>query len=435
MSQAATLETKLRWYLTVALILVLSLCTLLAWQWQLDNLQTFTLFLFSALVTIYFQVKVYALVNNILDATSLQIEAMGNEEFNSWHFAGFKGKRIDRLRADFSKLSEKIAHKQQEYVQNENVLFDFVESLSLPVIILDHNDYVFSANTAMKRFSAGKTLHSLPVSKLGLVFQNNTWQQLDTNPLQQRVDVSHRAFYRNKHRYQLLVMLPIEARLRDNEKQVWQRLMRVINHEIRNSLTPISSMAQSLIEVKQASMANANKSKTIEPEQELKILDVIEKRAAHLLAFIEDYSVFSKIEPAKKVRADSTDIIQRMRALFPEVTIEIHQQLQLYVDVAQLEQALINLIKNAIEACQQTPKIHMQWTQNNQQLQITIQDNGTGIANPENLFVPFYSTKAQGTGVGLVLSRELIRNQGGDLTLNNRADCQGAIVCITLPVK
>jgi signal transduction histidine kinase len=123
-----------------------------------------------------------------------------------------------------------------------------------------------------------------------------------------------------------------------------------------------------------------------------------------------------------------------VQVLFPEVVIEAHKELSLMVDLGQLEQALINLIKNALEASAKNTTVKVLWQERSRELEIAIIDSGTGITNPDNLFVPFYSTKESGSGIGLLLSRDLIRNQGGELSLKNRIDDVGAIAKITLPI-
>jgi nitrogen fixation/metabolism regulation signal transduction histidine kinase len=206
-------------------------------------------------------------------------------------------------------------------------------------------------------------------------------------------------------------------------------------------------MTQSLQEMK------LNGPLTVEQEKlEKNILQVIEKRSLQLLDFVENYSAFSKLAPAKITSVYPQNIAQRMQAIFPALSINLNDSaLPFLADAGQLEQALINLIKNAFEACaanKANPEVQMQWQQNIEhnhqknfqqdfqqgkpQTVINIIDSGQGIANSDNLFVPFYSTKPQGSGIGLIISREFIRNQDGELTLKNRQDAQGAVARISL---
>jgi nitrogen fixation/metabolism regulation signal transduction histidine kinase len=302
---------------------------------------------------------------------------------------------------------------------------------------LDHHQQIYSANNAIELLLNIPTNNLLGkhAQTLGLVFEDNKWQQSSDSQLVKRFEVTHHILKRSGRNYQLLVLFSIEQQLRANEKQVWQRLIRVLNHEVRNSLTPIYSMTQSLQEMKLTG--------PLTPEQEVlekNILHVIEKRSLQLLEFVENYSAFSKLAPAKMATVYPKDIAQRMQAIFPELSIHINEcEFPFLADAGQLEQALINLIKNAFEACEgneASPEVQMHWQQNRQKNQqqtlINILDSGQGIANDDNLFVPFYSTKTQGSGIGLIISREFIRNQEGELTLKNRQDGQGAIASVSL---
>ncbi len=374
--------------------------------------------------------RCYSYTTDVLERIGLQLDSLGNDEFNSWHLAGYTGGRINALKKDFAKLGSKLAGKRNEYLHNESFVFDLIKELELPILVLDHHDQLYTANAS---FSA---LNQTPVNSLlgkhanafGLSKSCHQWQQDESGALKQRFEVNTHVIKRNGRNYQLLVLFSIEQQLRDNEKQVWQRLIRVLNHEVRNSLTPIYSMSQSLQEMKLMGPLN-NEQQVVEKN----ILQVIENRSLQLLEFVENYSAFSKLPPASKQITTSDDINNRIDALFPQITIAQQENYKVMVDLGQLEQALINLIKNAVEASKADMPVAMNWQETQQTINIVIIDAGTGIMNPDNLFVPFYSTKPDGSGIGLILSRDLIRNQGGELTLCNRTDAQGVVATITLP--
>jgi signal transduction histidine kinase len=233
--------------------------------------------------------------------------------------------------------------------------------------------------------------------------------------------VAHPLQRGNRH-YRLLVFVSIEQSLRHNEKEAWQKLVRVLNHEVRNSLTPIYSMAQSLQELPKNSQSDLQTT----------MLNVIEKRAEHLLEFVASYSKLSQIPSAKFASVCTNEIAKRCEALFPNVDIINEHNGNIECDIEQLEQALLNLVKNANEAnsAAHTSGVTIRISKTNQ-WQIAIEDNGIGVDLNDNLFVPFYSTKPEGSGIGLVLSRELIRNQSGELILTNKPHEQGAIATIT----
>lgn len=431
MSAKYSLETRLVLLFSVSVLLPLLPCIYIIWTQGYDFLESLTIILAFLIPSIWLFYRCYAYVTDVLERIGLQLDSLGNDEFNSWHLAGYTGGRINALKNDFAKLGSKLAGKRNEYLHNESFVFDLIKELELPILVLDHHDQVYTASRCFSELSQSSLNNLLgkKSSHFGLRLVNQQWQQVDSAPLNNRFEINAHVIKRNGRNYQLLVLFSIEQQLRDNEKQVWQRLIRVLNHEVRNSLTPIYSMSQSLQEMKLAGPLTAEQ-KVVE----VNLLQVIEKRALQLLEFVENYSAFSKLPPAHKVQLTSSVINQRVQVLFPEVVIEAHKELSLMVDLGQLEQALINLIKNALEASAENTVVKLLWQERSRELEIVIIDSGTGITNPDNLFVPFYSTKESGSGIGLLLSRDLIRNQGGELSLKNRIDDVGAIAKVTLPI-
>jgi len=432
MHRKLSLETKLIILFALSALLLLIPCLYIIFDLQLDLLEGSTLLLFFLLPGYLLFSRSYKYITDVLERVGLQLDSIGNEEFNSWHLAGFHGGRIEALRRDFSRLSNKLIAKRFEYMHNESFLFEFIKDLELPILVLDHHQQIYSSNNTFNSLLKTSTsdLVGKKVSLLGIELIDNSWQQQEQSPLLKRYQIAQHILKRSGRNYQLLVLFSIEQQLRENEKQVWQRLIRVLNHEVRNSLTPIYSMTQSLQEMKLAG--------ALPPEQqqiEKNILNVIEKRSLQLLDFVENYSAFNKLSPAKITMVTSSSLNLRLQALFPPLAIIQQNNIQFGADIGQLEQALINIIKNAIEANNANAAnepVTMTWQQNQHNTYIQITDSGFGIANPDNLFVPFYSTKEKGTGIGLILSREFVRNQGGELTLKNRKESQGAIAEITL---
>jgi len=430
----SSLEQKLVYLFSLLALLPLIPCAYIISSLQLELLSSSTLIIAMTIPSFWAANRCFYYVTDTLERIGLQLDALGNEEFNSWHLAEFNSGRVTNLKRDFEKLSTKLQDKRFEYMHNESFLSEFIKELNLPILVLDHHQQIYSANHAIETLIGSPAINWLgkKASMLGLVFEKNQWQQTDDSQLSQRFEVTHHLLKRSGRNYQLLVLFSIEQQLRANEKQVWQRLIRVLNHEVRNSLTPIYSMTQSLQEMKISGPLTAE-----QEALEKNILQVIEKRSLQLLEFVENYSAFSKLAPAKMSAVSPQEISLRMQAIFPTLSVSLDSNLKPFsADAGQLEQALINLIKNAFEANDQKPEVEMQYLQTLQQSKlhtiINIVDNGQGIANNENLFVPFYSTKAQGSGIGLIISREFIRNQGGDLTLKNRIDAQGAIAQISL---
>lgn len=321
-------------------------------------------------------------------------------------------------------------------MHNESFLFEFIQELNLPILVLDHHQQVYLTNAYFYQLvdNGDTILVGKHADSLGLKFNDTHWVQQTNSLFNQRFEISHHTFKRATRSYQLLVFFSIEEQLRENEKLVWQRLIRVLNHEVRNSLTPIYSMSQSLQEMKMSTPFNKEQIET-----EKNILHVIEKRAEHLLTFVSSYSALSKLSTANKTSLNTETINNSLSALFPSLIVTNSDIFDFFADQGQLEQALINLIKNAFEAndavqpIKENRTVAIHWSKIKAEIQIKIIDSGTGILNPDNLFVPFYTTKKQGTGIGLILARELIRNQGGEITLKNKLDKTGVEVTILLP--
>lgn len=427
MARTHSLEQRLMRYAALILFIVLMLCILLVITWGLDWFASISIMLPVVAVSLFAVVKSYKLTLDVIERFGTQLDALANNESNSWHLAQYQSGRVANLKNDFTKLSDKIAQSKRHYMQTEEFVFEFASMLDLPIVILDPHGQVYFTNKAFLNTLTAPNVEGLSSADLGLIYNNGSWQIEKDSCFKRRFIVSAQTFWRSGRNYELLTLFSIEQQLRANEQDIWQRLIRVLNHEVRNSLTPIYSMSQSLQTMKQQGQITAD------PDLAQDMLQVIEKRAQHLLDFVNSYSTFSKLPTPNKQQINNEQVNLRLQAIFPELVIHLSQPVNFTADLGQLEQALINLIKNAFEAGGNTPPT-LNWQQQNDNVVIELTDSGTGIANPDNLFVPFYSTKAQGAGIGLVISRELICNQGGQLQLLANPEGQGTQVIISLPI-
>ncbi|MFY8326884.1 sensor histidine kinase [Pseudoalteromonas sp. ZZD1] len=425
MARTHSLEQRLMRYAALVMFIVLMLCILLVITWGLDWFASISIILPIVAVSLFAVVKSYKLTLDVIERFGTQLDALANNESNSWHLAQYQSGRVANLKNDFTKLSDKIAQSKRHYMQTEEFVFEFASMLDLPIVILDPHGQVYFTNKAFLNTLTTSNVEGLSSADLGLVYNDGRWQIEKESRFKRRFIVSAQTFWRTGRNYELLTLFSIEQQLRANEQDIWQRLIRVLNHEVRNSLTPIYSMSQSLQTMKQQGQI------TPSPDLAQDMLQVIEKRAQHLLDFVNSYSAFAKLPRPNKQQINSEQVNLRLQAIFPELVIHSSQPVNFTADLGQLEQALINLIKNAFEAGGNTPPT-LNWQQENDGVVIELTDSGTGIANPDNLFVPFYSTKTQGAGIGLVISRELIRNQGGELSVNARANKSGTQVFVSL---
>ncbi len=215
-----------------------------------------------------------------------------------------------------------------------------------------------------------------------------------------------------------------------NEIESWQKLIRVLNHEIMNSITPILSLSETLSE------REANEKNYPVMQQ---AMQTIHRRSKGLLEFVENYRKLTRIPSPVLKQVYVNDLFENLRQLFPEDYIDIkkpEKNFTILIDKAQIEQVLINLIKNAAEACQkqENPKIEVVISQPNKSgTIIEVSDNGCGIMPNaiDEVFVPFYTTKPQGSGIGLSICRQIINRHGGKISVESQEGV-GTIFKVTL---
>jgi two-component system, NtrC family, nitrogen regulation sensor histidine kinase NtrY len=233
--------------------------------------------------------------------------------------------------------------------------------------------------------------------------------------------------------HQLLVMADLSQALREEERQAWQRLLRVLGHELNNSLAPIKSISGSLVE-----LFNREPLADDWLDDARHGLGVITSRADALSRFMEAYSRLARLPPPKLQPTDIAPLVRRVASLETRLTVILvpGPEVSVMADPDQLEQLLINLQKNAVDAAIQTHgDVHIGWHLAGGALEIWIDDEGPGLSNTANLFVPFFTTKPGGSGIGLVLSRQIAEAHGGTLTLNNRPGGAGCIARFILPIQ
>lgn len=239
-------------------------------------------------------------------------------------------------------------------------------------------------------------------------------------------------FRQGGHPHTLLVLSDLTRPLREEERQAWQRLVRVLSHEINNTLAPIHSLADSLQNLIR---------KTPRPsdmEEDLgKGLDIIAGRSEALQRFLQAYARLAKLPPPVLRPVDLGALAARACGLETRARVRLEggPPLSLEADGDQLEQLLINLLKNAAEACGPSGgAVTLGWKTERGRLELVVEDEGPGLPPSANLFVPFFTTKPGGSGIGLLLCRQIAEAHGGSLRLENRTDRTGARATLQLPL-
>ena len=233
--------------------------------------------------------------------------------------------------------------------------------------------------------------------------------------------------------HQLLVVADLSRPLREEELKAWQRIVRVLGHELNNSLAPIKSIAGSL-----ASLLAREPLPQDWRDDARRGLDVVSARAESLSRFTESYARHARLPPPRLAPVELGRLVRRVAGLETRLRVEVVAGAEQTVsaDADQLEQLLINLVRNAADASIVTGgAVRMGWRGGaNGHVEIWVEDEGLGLASTANLFVPFFTTKPGGSGIGLVLSRQIAEAHGGTLTLENRAGARGCEARLRLPV-
>ena len=232
--------------------------------------------------------------------------------------------------------------------------------------------------------------------------------------------------------HDLLVLSDVSRPLREQERQAWQRLIRVIGHELGNSLGPIKSIAGSL-----ETLLQRNPPPDDWRDDMQRGLQVIASRTDSLSRFTGASARLARLPAPKLAPVVLKPLIQRVTAFDARVPVVVKPgpDVTIDADADQLEQLLINLLRNAADACLEAGggTVTVGWRQTRGGLDISVDDEGPGLANTSNLFVPFFTTKPGGSGIGLVLCRQIAEGHGGSLTLENRKDARGCKARLTLP--
>ncbi len=340
--------------------------------------------------------------------------------------------------AELNRLGDALRDRRLETLEVNALLSKVLEEIDVAIFAFDEQSHLRLVNPTGARLLAGsaRTLQDLSADELGLT-------PLLNSPASAVVDqafpgaagrwaVRHTTFRESGHPHKLLVLSDLTRELREEELLAWQRLVRVLGHELNNSLTPIQSIAQSLDTLLRQPEPPADWR-----DDMLEGLAVIASRSDSLARFVSSYARLARLPAPARSVFDLTPVAERIVRMFPaeRVTLLRSAPVQLNADPDQIEQALINLLQNAMDAVGATGgNVRMEWHTAQKAVEIQVEDEGTGLANPANLFVPFFTTRQGGSGVGLVLCRKIAEAHGGSITLENRASGNGCVATLRLPL-
>lgn len=349
------------------------------------------------------------------------------------------GRRDDAGLAEaFNRLAAHLQDERREVHETLQLLSKTLATLDSAVFVFEQDLRLRMINLAGERLLGspatelvGRQAEALGLAALLALPSGSLYaQQLDGRP--GRWQVSHAELRSRSQSGRLLVMQPIERALREEEAHAFQRLLRVLSHEINNSMAPIASMADTV----QRLLPAAERPLDTETRQDVVDgLRLIEQRSAALQRFLGGYARLARLPVPAVAPIPLRRSLVRVQQLIANERVRLlgSPDMEVMADADQLEQVLINLLRNGLEADPTGAEVCVSIEQDSGRVRIQIADRGPGLPASDNLFVPFFTTKVGGSGIGLVLSRQIIDAQNGSLELKPRVDGPGLVAIVTLP--
>ena len=404
-------SSKLQWTLTVAIIV------------------TWLSFAFTAQNRVVFPLRTLSNLLAALREGDFSIRARGANVEDA----------LGEVLREVNALGETLRQQRLGALEATALLRKVMEEIDVAVFAFDGNGCLRLVNRAGERVLAqpeerllGRTAEELALAEC-LQGETPRIAQIAFPGKSGRWEIHRGSFREGGLAHQLLVITDLSRALRDEERQAWQRLIRVLGHELNNSLAPMKSIAENL-----TSMLG-RKDRASDWQEDMRSgLTVIAARTDGLARFMNAYARLAKLPPPIFQPLDVGQWIRRVAGLEPRLQVQLKPgpDVRIQADQAQLDQLLINLLHNAVDAALETGGgVRVGWGREDGYVEVWVQDDGPGIPNPTNLFVPFFTTKPSGSGIGLVLSRQIAEAHGGSLTLENRESRRGCEARLRLPLS
>ena len=364
------------------------------------------------------------------------LSAMREGDYSFRARASRRDDAMGELAGELNRLADQLKTQRLGALEATALLRAVLAEIDVAVFAFDGRDTLRLLNRAGERALGRPTEQALgrTAAELGLdvALGGDTPRVIDS-PFGRpgRWAVRSSAVRQEGRPHRLLVLADVSRALRDEERAAWQRLVRVLGHEINNSLTPIKSIAGSLRVLLRREPPPADLAEDL-----ARGFEIIEQRAESLGRFTGAYANVARLPAPVPARWEIGPLVARLVALSADAEIEVigGPPVAVYADPVQCEQALINMLRNAVEATGHAPgSVRVSWSAQHGEVAIVIEDQGPGLAPTANLFVPFFTTKPGGTGIGLVLSRQIAEQNRGRVALVNRTDGHGARATLWLP--
>jgi len=381
-------------------------------------------------------------VRHPLRTLSNQVAGLREGDYSIRVRGGTRHDVLGELACELNALSDYLREHRFEEVETAALLRTVMEEIGVAVFAFDQDQHLQLVNRAGEQLLGrpAAQIAGRPANELGLIdcLQGESTRVLDTAFAGRmgRWALRRSSFREQGHPHQLLVITDLSRTLRDEERQAWKRLIRVMGHELNNSLAPIRSISSSLERL----LARQPRPEDWEEDMQSG-LGTIQSRAEALSRFMEAYSRLARLPAPNKRSMNVCEWVGRAIRLEQRVQVKLLDSpaATLRADADQLDQLLINLIRNAADAAladsvSGESEVEVQWHLRVDQFVLAVRDNGPGVAETGNLFVPFFTTKPGGSGIGLALCRQIAEAHDGLLLLRNRQQGRGAEALVQLPL-